>query len=104
MTEADTTTTTQDPIKYQDQTGTTWTEITHDDYWEALEVLPPALQTRYGFLIGEPTRHNDEGEGLYGAYLELGERDRRRYYASDEPLSQRAFASLRPQLSPVGGE
>lgn len=107
MTEAaEKTTTTPDPIKYQDQAGiTTWTEITYDEYWEALEVLPPALQTRDGFLIGEPTRHNDKGEGLYGAYLELGERGSKRYYASDEPLSARVFASMHSsELFPVGGE
>ena len=43
-------TTTETATKYRDQAGLTWTEISHDDYWEALEVLPPALETRDGFL------------------------------------------------------
>lgn len=30
-----------------------WTEIKREEYYEALEVLPPALVTAHGFLQGE---------------------------------------------------
>lgn len=35
----------------------TWVLITEERYVEMLEVLPPALMTGYGFLVGEPTTH-----------------------------------------------
>lgn len=34
-----------------------WKEITEAEYMQALEVLPPAVWLKKGFLLGEPETH-----------------------------------------------
>lgn len=38
-------------------TRTKWTEVSEERYDEMLGVLPPAIQTGMGFLVGEPFDH-----------------------------------------------
>ena len=68
----------------------TWIEITETEYIEALEVLPPALQLDYGFLLDEPTIHKG-GRSCYSPYLQIGEH----YYAGSEPMTGQEFRELR---------
>lgn len=49
-----------------------WVEVTEEDYWEALEALPPALMFRQGFLLGEQQSTTPEGESVWWAFVELG--------------------------------
>lgn len=35
-----------------------WKETTEEQYWEMLEVLPPAYMNKAGFLVGEPWDHH----------------------------------------------
>jgi hypothetical protein len=32
--------------------------------------LPPAIMTPYGYLVGEPWYHNDDGQPVFSAYVE----------------------------------
>lgn len=34
-----------------------WVEVTQERYTEMLEILPPAIMTGLGFLVGEPADH-----------------------------------------------
>jgi len=46
-------------------------EIDSELFWYFLEVLPPRKQMAFGFLVGEPTRHDPEtGEGMLDAFYE----------------------------------
>src|SRR4029450_1740111 len=75
---------------------TTWKEVTQDLYPEILEMLPPAIQTANGFLVGEPMRHRDcaiTGQ-FRAAYAAFVERDGR-YFESDTPLTVPEFRSLK---------
>lgn len=36
-----------------------WRRIDESRYWEMLGMLPPAAQTGFGFLLGEPYSHRD---------------------------------------------
>ena len=49
---------------------TTWNKTTEEKYWEMLEVLPPAIMTKNGFLVGEPLDHNSAGQPRYEAFVE----------------------------------
>ena len=40
----------------------TWKRTTEAKYDEMLEILPPALWTGLGFLVGEPLDHDDNRE------------------------------------------
>ena len=44
-------------------------EVSEEDYFEMLEVLPPERMADGGFLVGEPTRSNIAGELLYDCYV-----------------------------------
>jgi hypothetical protein len=57
------------------QTPITWIETTEADYWDMLEVLPPAYQGRGGFLVGEPFDHcAATGRPRFSGYRQLGDR------------------------------
>jgi hypothetical protein len=45
-------------------------QVTPERYYEMLEVLPPAIMTLNGFLVGEPVTHNNHGLPLYDCYYE----------------------------------
>lgn len=70
---------------------TKWCTTTEERYDEMLGVLPPAAQSSYGFLMGEPTDHEPStGLPRYSAFVELyGQR-----YASLQPITVRQFNSL----------
>lgn len=71
---------------------TKWTEITEEKYDYYLEVLPPAIMTGNGFMVGEPWDHNAEGYPRYQACVRLGGK----FYASDDPMTVRQFKGLKP--------
>lgn len=41
-----------------------WIATTEGMFYEMLEVLPPAAYAVRGFLVGEPVRHNAQGEAM----------------------------------------
>ena len=65
---------------------TKWKQTTKERFWEMLEILPPAIQTGRGFLVGEPWRHKD-GDPAYQAHVQIGEK----YYEADEPMTIAEF-------------
>lgn len=66
----------------------TWNKTTKDTYWEILEILPPAIMTGDGFLVGEPADHRAcsvTGDMLprYEAFLER----HGKHYVASTPLT-----------------
>lgn len=45
-----------------------WIITTKEMYWNQLEALPPADQSRDAFLVGEAYTHNDKGEAVYNCF------------------------------------
>lgn len=68
-----------------------WSETTEEQYWEMLEVLPPACMLAGSFLVGEPWDHH-AGSGLprFQAYLKQGDK----YLVSNRPLTVTEFKSI----------
>lgn len=67
----------------------TWKRVSQDRYWEMLGILPPAVQTGSGFLVGEPMDHaNDTGRPRYAAFVEKGGR----FYEGVTPMTVAEFA------------
>ena len=66
-----------------------WIQISEKQYWDALEVLPPAAQAKSAFLIGEPTDHQG-GLPRFGAYLEKDGV----WYHLDEPINHVQFRAV----------
>ena len=48
--------------------GGQWTAVSEEMYYSMLESVPPAAQTKGGFLCGEPLRHNAEGHAVYYSF------------------------------------
>lgn len=46
-------------------------EIDEEIFYYFLEVLPPAVMTHKGFLVGEPYDHNENGKPLFAAFYQL---------------------------------
>jgi hypothetical protein len=47
-----------------------WVQTTEAMYWQMLEAVPPAAQSRCAFLVGEAHHHNDEGRAVYACFQE----------------------------------
>jgi hypothetical protein len=70
---------------------TAWNEITREQYWDALECLPPAIMTGLGFLIGEPHDHRkDTGAPEFAAYVEY----KGMFFAAEQCLTIKEFKAL----------
>jgi hypothetical protein len=82
---------TRDPI---------WREVSEAHYDEMLGVVPPALMTGLGFLVGEPMRHNRNGEPEFCAFANMGGR----FFAADVPLTIREFRALGGSPVMLGGK
>jgi hypothetical protein len=67
-----------------------WKETTEGRYWEMLEVLPPAVQTGAGFLVGEPWTHDAQDRPMFQAHVQIGER----YFECLEPMTVAEFRAL----------
>ncbi len=74
----------------------TWTKIPKSRYDEMLGVLPPAVQTGAGFLLGEPRDHaGSGGEPRFAAFVEhVVSGKPARHYESSEPLTVDEFRAI----------
>lgn len=78
---------------------TSWTEVTEQRYDEMLGVLPPAIYTQHGYLVGEPVTHNAKGQPVFDAFI----RFRRNgyefycYFECDTPMTVQEFRKVKPQ-------
>jgi hypothetical protein len=48
-----------------------WEQISEEDYWYFLEVLPPAHQQGLAFAVGEALTHMNDGRVVYRTCIEL---------------------------------
>ena len=76
-----------------------WKSTSKQKYWDALEVLPPAHQDGYGFLLGEPQDHAEcevtkNVMPRYDAYVQKNGR----YYVSIRPLTVPEYKKLAARL------
>ena len=56
------------------RTPISWSETTEAEYWEMLEVLPPAIYGRGGFMVGEAYDHDAlTDQPRYAAYRNRGD-------------------------------
>jgi hypothetical protein len=49
-----------------------WIPTTEAMYWDMLEAVPPRAQSSFGFLVGEPLRHNDAGKAVHACFKQVG--------------------------------
>jgi hypothetical protein len=78
-----------------EMTQAKWKRVTEARYWEMLEILPPAMQTAHGFLVGEPWRHVMENGREVGAFMAFV-RHGGEHFECSEALTARQFGKLDP--------
>jgi hypothetical protein len=68
-----------------------WQPTTKERYWEMLEVLPPAIMLRGGFLVGEPWDHHAiNGKPRFQAYIaRYGE-----FFVASRPMTIAEFKEV----------
>jgi hypothetical protein len=64
--------------------GTAWLEVTEEDYWYALEVLPPIMLGGGVFQISEAADADSLGRDIHATYVKLGER----FFAAELPREE----------------
>jgi hypothetical protein len=74
-----------------------WMKATERRYWEMLEVLPPAIMTGAGFLVGEPMDHGRcsitrSVLPRYSAFVEKGGE----FFEARDPMTIPEFKALKP--------
>ncbi len=62
-------------------------EIDDEMYFYFLEVLPPRKMKGYGFLVGEPYSHNNQGKAVYDSFYESPD-GKRFYYGGLKTVQQ----------------
>ena len=74
---------------------TTWNKTTQEKYWEMLEVLPPAVMTGLGFLVGEPLTHGTcPVTGKFGALYEAFAQVGKEFFVANEAMTVAGFKSI----------
>lgn len=76
-------------------TSQKWKSIRESRYYEALEMLPPACHTGYGFLLGEPTIHRKcavtkEIAPAFAAFVEY----QGRFFEATEAVTIKEFKTM----------
>ena len=75
----------QEPIRFR--------ETDEDRFWEMLGVLPPEIQERGGFLVGEPWDHCPRtGRERFMCHWEVDGK----FYESTRPITVKEFKSIDP--------
>lgn len=55
-----------------------WLEVAEAFFWENLGVVPP-IHTTFGFLVGEESHENLQGEAVYAGFTQIKKRFFARY-------------------------
>lgn len=61
-----------------------WQQTTLNMYDEMLGAVPPQDMARGAFLVGEPERHNNQGEAVYACFKTAGDKCEARYMTQKE--------------------
>lgn len=61
-----------------------WIPTTESMYWEMLGAVPPRAQRGGAFLVGEPLRHNENGQAVHACFKQSGDD----YFARNLTLEQ----------------
>lgn len=67
------------PLEWQplwdamDATPEAWIPTTEAMYWHMLEALPPRKMLGRNFMVGEPLRHNANGEAVHACFATFGD-------------------------------
>lgn len=72
-----------------------WIETTEKMYWEMLEVLPPRKMLGDNFMVGEPLRHNDNGEAVHACFTKFGETYKARNMTLKQFMSEHGYIPVR---------
>lgn len=77
-----------------------WKEVSEERFDEMLGILPPALRTGYGFLVGEPYDFRTcgvtgAGAQTFTAFVSSGLPER--FFEADQPLTKAEFKALDPR-------
>ena len=78
------------PLEWQalwdamDSNPAEWIPTTKAMYWEMLEVLPPEIMSQTAFLVGEATRHNQDGKAVYSCFKQVNDD----YFAKNLTVSE----------------
>lgn len=76
----------------------TWNETTEERYDEMLCILPPAVMTGIGYLVGEPMDHDRcPITGYFGPRFSAFAKVNGKYYEAVEVISISGFKRLIPQ-------
>lgn len=72
-----------------------WEQVTEERYDEMLGVVPPAVYTSHGFLVGEPHDHDAEDRPRFQAYVQIDGK----FYGAKEVMTIAEFrASTRDSV------
>lgn len=78
------------------QSVITWKEVTERRFWQMLEILPPAFQAEYGFLVGEPQTHRvcartGQFDEACSAFCEIAGR----FFEASDPMTCAEFKAVK---------
>jgi hypothetical protein len=72
-----------------------WIPTTKEMYWEMLEVLPPHKMIGQNFMVGEPLRHDAQGQAVHACFTKFGETYKARNMTLEQFMAEHGYIPAR---------
>lgn len=89
------------PLEWQalwdamDANPDTWIPTTEAMYWEMLGAVPPIKIIGENFMVGEPLRHDAQGQTIHACFTKFGETYKARNMTLQQFMSEHGYIPAR---------
>ena len=89
------------PLEWQalwdamDANPDTWIPTTEAMYWEMLGAVPPRKMVGENFMVGEPLRHDSQGQAIHACFTKFGETYKARNMTLQQFMSEHGYIPAR---------
>ena len=89
------------PLEWQalwdamDANPDTWIPTTEAMYWEMLGAVPPRKMVGENFMVGEPLRHDSQGNAVHACFTKFGETYKARNMTLEQFMSEHGYIPAR---------
>ena len=72
-----------------------WIETTEAMYWEMLGAVPPRKMIGQNFMVGEPLRHDAQGQAVHACFTKFGETYKARNMTLEQFMVEHGYIPAR---------
>lgn len=72
-----------------------WVPTTEAMYWEMLGAVPPRKMIGQNFMVGEPLRHDAQGQAIHACFTKFGETYKAHNMTLDQFMAEHGYIPAR---------